>query len=158
MQVREAAASDAQAMSEVLEELVAAGTRQNRSDPSFALSHYVEHPQRLHCFVAVNDEGKVMGLQSLKMADEANPYGTRPGWGIIGTHVRPCAARSGVGSRLFEATLAAAREAGLPAIEAYIAEQNTAALNYYEAIGFRTYRRPAGIVCKVLQLSGEAIS
>lgn len=95
----------------------------------------------------------MLGFQSLKVAREGNPYETPLGWGIIGTHVRPSAARMGVGSRLFAATLQAAREARLPAIEAYIGEQNRAALAYYETLGFRTYRRSDGIVCKALRLA-----
>ncbi|HEX5258367.1 MAG TPA: GNAT family N-acetyltransferase [Sphingomicrobium sp.] len=145
-------------MSDLLEALVAAGKRVKRSDPNYALSHYIEHPHRLHCFLAINDKAEVLGFQSLKIADEGNPYGTPTGWGIIGTHVRPSAARLGVGSQLFVATRAGASTARLPAIEAYIGDQNSAALNYYEAMGFTTYRRSEGIICKVFQLTNEASS
>jgi ribosomal protein S18 acetylase RimI-like enzyme len=144
-------------MSDILEELFAAGKRSGRADASFALSHYVEHPHRLHCLLAIDGDGKVLGFQSLKIAHEGNPYGTPTGWGIIGTHVRPSAGRSGVGSALFAATLPGAREAGLPAIEAYIADQNNAALAYYDSIGFRTHRRREGIICKALDLSSAGI-
>ena len=153
MQIREAIGSDAEAMSEVLEELVAAGKRDNKSDAGYVLSHYIGHRHRLHCLLAVDDQGRLLGFQSLKIADQTNPYGTPVGWGIIGTHVRPSAARMGVGSALFAATVAGAREARLPAIEAYIGEQNSAALRYYEALGFRTYRCSDGIICKVLRLT-----
>jgi GNAT superfamily N-acetyltransferase len=153
MEVREALTSDAQAMSDVLEELLAAGKRQNRSDPAHALSHYIAHPDRLHCFVAIGEEAQILGFQSLKMAREGNAYGTAPGWGIIGTHVRPSAVRSGIGRALFAATETGARQARLPAIEAYIGDQNSAALDYYEAMGFTTYRRSEGIVCKAFWLT-----
>ena len=124
MNVREAIAADADAMSEVLEELVAAGKRTNRATSDFVRSHYLEHPHRLHCFVAIDADGRILGFQSLKLADADNAYGTPIGWGIIGTHVRPSAARRGVGSALFGETLEAARNAGLSAIEAYIGEEN----------------------------------
>jgi GNAT superfamily N-acetyltransferase len=150
--IREAEACDAEAMSDVLQELIAAGKRTRSGDRDFVLSHYIRHPQRLHCFVAV-DDGQVLGFQSLKRAEEGNPYGTVKGWGIIGTHVRPMAARRGVGSRLFAETLAGARKAKLPAIEAYIGVQNAAALSYYDALGFRTCRHPEGIICKSFMLS-----
>jgi ribosomal protein S18 acetylase RimI-like enzyme len=153
MVVREAAALDAHAMSSVLEELVAAGKRQGRADLPYTVSHYLEHPARLHCFVAADDQRRILGFQSLKLATEGNSYGTPTGWGIIGTHVSPSAARSGIGSALFDATLAGARSADLPAIEAYIGKANMAALAYYEALGFRTGRFPDGIICKVLKLS-----
>jgi ribosomal protein S18 acetylase RimI-like enzyme len=150
--IREAAVSDAEAMSDVLRELVAAGKRTTSADTDFALSHYILHPQRLHSFVAIDDHDRILGFQSLKRAHDGNPYETPVGWGIIGTHVRPSAARMGVGSRLFAATLEGAREAELPAIEAYIGEENSAALAYYEALGLRTYRRSDGIVCKSYQI------
>ena len=152
MKIREARSSDADAMGAVLEELVAEGKRAT-GDAAFALSHYIEHPQRLHCFVAVADDRTILGLQSLKRAWDGNPYGTPIGWGIIGTHVRPSAARMGVGSRLFAATLEAAGQDGLSMIEAYIGAENQAALGYYEALGFRTCRSPEGILCKALQIS-----
>jgi ribosomal protein S18 acetylase RimI-like enzyme len=59
----------------------------------------------------------------------------------------------GIGSRLFDATLASARGAGLPAIDAYIGAENVAALDYYEALGFRAYRNSDGAICKALQLA-----
>ncbi len=150
--IREAGRADCDAMSEVLEELIAAGQRVKRGDAPFALSHYIQHPHRLHCLVAIDGAGKLLGFQSLKLAHDGNPYGTPAGWGIIGTHVRPSAARAGVGSRLSASTLHAAQRDGLPAIEAYIDERNSAALAYYDAVGFQTCRRPAGIVCKCLRL------
>jgi ribosomal protein S18 acetylase RimI-like enzyme len=153
VQIREAVAADAEAMSDVLQELVTAGKRTKAADVHFVREHYLDHPHRLNCFVSVADAGTLLGFQSLKRADEGNPYETPVGWGIIGTHVRPSAARMGVGSQLFAATLEAARKAELPAIEAYIGEQNDAALAYYESLGFRTYRRSDGVVCKALQIS-----
>ena len=141
-------------MSDVLEELIAAGKRSKPGSAGFALSHYIRHPHRLHCFVAMDDSGRILGFQSLKLAHESNPYGTPAGWGIIGTHVRPSAARTGVGSRLFAATLEGARKTRLPAIEAYIGEENAAALAYYDAMGFTTTsRRPTGAICKSFHLA-----
>lgn len=153
MEIREAHLHDAAGMSEVLEELITTGKREKRGDAAFVLSHYLEHPQRLHCFVAADDHDGILGFQSLKLAHEGNTYGTPTGWGIIGTHIRPSAARSGIGSLLFAATLSASRNAMLPSIEAYIGEQNDAAVGYYEAMGFRTYRRSNGIICKALTVS-----
>jgi L-amino acid N-acyltransferase YncA len=153
MNIREAALSDVSAIADVLKELVAAGTRKKPADAAFVLSHYIEHPHRLHCFVAFDDDWKALGFQSLKVAHQGNPYDTPLGWGIIGTHVRPSAARAGVGSRLFTATIAGARRAKLPAIEACIGEQNSAALSYYEAIGFRNFRRSDGVIYKMLPIA-----
>lgn len=152
MKIREAAAADAQDMSDVLEELVSAGKRSNRADREFVLSRYITDPNRIRCSVALDEDGTILGFQSLKWAREGNPYDTPVGWGIIGTHVRPSAARRGVGRALFAASETAARDAGLTEIEAFIGSDNQAALIYYEAMGFGAYRWPDGVVAKVLRL------
>lgn len=150
--IRPATRADAEGISRVLQELVAAGKRTRPSDRAFARSQYVEPPNKVQCFVAANRDGEILGLQALSIAVEGNEYGAPSGWGLIGTHVSPRAARRGLGARLFSLTLDAAREAGLPAIEAYIGATNHEGQAYYEAMGFRTYRRPEGVVCKCLKL------
>ena len=140
-------------MSDVLEELIAAGKRSRAGDVGFVRSHYIEHPHRVQCLVALDDGGRIVGFQSLKLAHEGNSYGTPVGWGIIGTHVMTTAAGKGFGSRLFRETLKKAREANLPAIEAYIGNENAVGLAYYEALGFRAYRHSDGITCKSFQVS-----
>jgi len=152
MNIRAAVAADAAALSIVLENLVAAGKRSKNSDAAFALGHYIAHPHQVRCSVATDDEGRILGFQSLKHAFEGNPYSTPMGWGIIGTHVMPSAARQGVGSGLFASTVEAAHEAGLSDIEAYISAENKEALAYYEAMGFRTYREPDGTICKAYKV------
>jgi GNAT superfamily N-acetyltransferase len=154
MIVREATVADADGVSAVLTELVAAGKRSKASDRDFALSHYIADPQRIRCSVAVDEDGTILGFQSLKHARAGNPYDTPIGWGIIGTHVRPSAARRGVGRALFAASAAAARAAGVEKIEAFIGANNPQALTYYEAMGFRTYREPEGVVAKVFVVDG----
>jgi GNAT superfamily N-acetyltransferase len=156
VRIRSATPDDAHAISDVLEELVAAKKRAKPGDPAFVLRHYIEHPDRIQCAVAVDEDDTILGLQSLKIARETNPYGTPVGWGIIGTHVRPSAARRGVGRQLFPATLTAAQTAGLEKIEAYIGAGNEAALTYYEAMGFRTWRGEDGAICKAYDVSSVA--
>ena len=67
-------------------------------------------------------------------------------------NIRPDAARRGVGKALFAASLQAARSAKLLAIDATIGEDNQPALAYYEALGFRDYRRITDCVCKAYWL------
>ena len=155
MRIRPATPGDANAISDVLEELVAAGRRAKNSDPEFVLRHYIRHPDRVQCSVAADDDGRILGFQSLKIARESNPYDTPVGWGIIGTHVRPTAARTGVGKHLFSASQEAARASGLRKIEAFIGADNEAALTYYKAMGFRTYRREEGVICKVYEVPSQ---
>lgn len=75
-----------------------------------------------------------------------NPYDVAEGWGIIDTHIHPGAGRSGLGRRLFAASLAAARAAGLRHIDASIGVDNLPALAYYSAIGFTPHREGADTI------------
>ncbi len=149
MRTRTAVQDDATAMSQMLQKLVLAGKRTARADIAYVREHYIGHPDGLRCSVAEDEDGKLLGFQSLILAADGNPYNTPSGWGIIGTHVDPDSARSGVGRTLFEATRAAAIEAGLEKIEAFIGKDNHIAQAYYERMGFRTYRTTDVAVCKL---------
>ncbi|BCH63188.1 N-acetyltransferase [Agrobacterium vitis] len=149
MQIRPANALDAQGMSNALDEIFAAGLRKNAGDPDWVLAHYIAHRNRIECSVAQDEDGRILGFQSLRYATADNLYGTPEGWGIIGTHVSPLAARRGVGSALFRETLRAAEAFPVQNIEAAIGADNDMGLAYYEAMGFRTYRTSEGLVCKV---------
>ncbi len=148
MRIRTAVPQDAPAMSEMLQKLVAAGKRSARADVSFVQENYVGNPVGIRCSLAEDDDGNLLGFQSLIRATEGNRYNTPEGWGIIGTHVSPAAARSGVGRQLFDVTRRAAIEAGLTKIEAFISLSNEAAQAYYERMGFETYRHTDTAVCK----------
>jgi ribosomal protein S18 acetylase RimI-like enzyme len=155
MRIRIAVDDDAEAMSRMLQKLVAAGKRTARADVDFVRQHYIGHPSGIRCSLAEDDDGKLLGFQSLILATDGNPYDTPVGWGIIGTHVDPDAARGGVGRELFEVTRAAAVEAELERIEAFIGKTNEVAQAYYERMGFRTYRTTETAVCKCWSAGGE---
>ncbi len=144
---RDAKLGDVAQMSAFLKELTAAGKRKSPDDEAFVRAHYIEDAGKIRCSLAEED-GLVLGFQSLKRADIDNPYGVTSGWGIIGTHIRPSAARRGVGRALFDLSRRAASAASLPMIDATIAADNPEALAYYEAMGFRTYRTLDGSICK----------
>ena len=148
METRQAVMSDAPEINVFLQELTALGKRTMPSDQDYVRTHYVAHPDSIRCTVAQAEDGTLLGMQILKTAYKDNDYGVTPGWGIIGTHVSPKAARRGVGKALFMATHAAAIDAGLEKIDATIGATNVDGLAYYDAIGFRTYRTPDGKVCK----------
>jgi len=147
MEIRPVRIDDADDMSKVLKEIIDATGRQRQYDRDHVIELYISDPNRIECHVAVAD-GEVLGFQSLKHATEGNPYGVAVGWGIIGTHVSPRAARKGVGSALFAATRQAATVAGIIDIDASTGDNNDMGLAYYEAIGFRTYRTSPGRICK----------
>lgn len=147
MEIRPVRIDDADGMSRVLKGIIDATGRQRQYDRDHVIELYISDPNRVECHVAIAD-GEILGFQSLKHATEGNPYGVAVGWGIIGTHVSPRAARKGVGSALFAATRQAATAAGIIDIDASIGDNNDMGLAYYEAIGFRTYRTSPGRICK----------
>lgn len=152
MLIRPATSLDAQGMSDVINQIFAAGLRKTAGDPAMVLATYIEHKDRIECSVAQADDGHLLGFQSLRYARADNPYDTPEGWGIIGTHVSPLAARQGVGSALFQATARAAKAFPLREIEAAIGADNAMALGYYEAMGFRTHRTTETLNYKVYRL------
>jgi len=152
MEVRQATPQDAESMGRVLREIIAVTGRERPSDPEFVLRNYVRNPSGIRCSVAVDEGVAVLGFQSLIRAEAGNRYGVPEGWGIIGTHISPRAHRKGVGTALFASSRAAAAQAGLRKIDAYIGAANDAALRYYEAIGFRTYRETGDTIQKVFEL------
>ena len=152
LKIRTATLDDAPAMTAVQNEIFAAGLRKTPRDVETILKVYLQREDNIECTVAENSEGRILGFQSLTYARPGNPYGVEEGWGIIGTHVSPMAARQGVGSGLFRATLVAAQAAGLENIDASIGADNALGQAYYEAMGFRTYRTPEGLVCKVYRI------
>jgi len=149
MKVRPAKPADAEGMSIVLQEIIAAWRSDRPCSAEHVRTFYVEHPDRIECSVAESDKGDILGFQSLQRATEGNRWGVPPGWGVIGTYVKLGSGRQGLGTALFAATKEAARKAKLPSIDATIGEHNDLGLAYYEAMGFRTYRRQPGTISKV---------
>ena len=83
MEVRAAQTQDAEAMSALLEDLVAANMRTNPSDSNHVRAHYIHSPLNTRCSVAVDSDESILGFQSLTLANETNHYGTPVGWGTI---------------------------------------------------------------------------
>ena len=138
-----------------MNEIFEAGKRLSGADAAFVLDRYIRHPDQIQCVVAKDADGRILGFQSLKHSVSGNPYGSPVGWGVIGTHIRPSAARRGIGRRFFASTLQAARQNALPAIDATIGTANAEGLAYYEAMGFRTYRQLDGACAKVYWLEKQ---
>jgi ribosomal protein S18 acetylase RimI-like enzyme len=157
MIIRPAEATDADGMSLVLNDILIAAGRTEVRDAAYAIKRYINHPARVACSVCLDQHSKVLGFQSLKKAWEGNPYAVEPGWGIIGTHISPRAARRGVGLALFEKSLAGAIAVSLPAIDATIGDTNEPGLAYCDRLGFRTYRQFQNCTCKMYRVpaSGE---
>lgn len=131
MKVRDAVMADASGISGFLEELASLGKRNLPSDADYVRTHYIGHADKIQCAVVEDEDGTLLGLQILKITSEGNPYGIDVGWGIIGTHVKPSAARRGVGKALFAATHKAAIDAGLSRIDATIGATNLEGISCY---------------------------
>src|SRR6185295_16451213 len=93
---------------------------------------YLTGPGVLSCVVAVDsDSGRLQGFQTL-IREPHLP----DNWGDIGTFSRVDGVQKGVGSALFAATRARARELGLTAINATIRADNSGGLIFYDKMGF----------------------
>lgn len=153
MIIRPATHDDVLAMSDVLEEIKRETGRERDTNPEHVTALYLDNGASILCSVAVDEDGTLAGFQSLIVARKNNVYAVEPGWGIIGTHIRPRYARQGVGAALMAASLAAARAAGITTIDATIPENNRDGRAFYSAMGFRPYRSLAGAVGTRLDLA-----
>ena len=145
--IRQAVDADAEDMVEVQNAIYRAGLRPGPVDTATVRERYLEMSYRIACTVAEKD-GRVIAFQSLRWAWPDNPYGLAADWGIIGTHVHPEAGRSGLGRRLCEESLTAAKAVGITRIDASIGADNEAALSYYAAMGFPPYGRRGGAIAR----------
>lgn len=145
IEIRSAQPTDAEDMAEVQNAIYRAGLRSAPVDVALVRKRYLDPEHTVACTVAEQD-GRVIGFQSLIRASIENPYDVPEGWGIIGTHIHPDARRSGLGRRLFATSLAAAKTAGLKHIDASIGTDNPPALAYYSAMGFTPYRKSSDVI------------
>ena len=146
---------DARGMSLVLGEIIRTWNSNRPYDPDHVMAHYIAHPDKVACTIAIAETGEALGFQSLKIARPGNQYDVTPGLGIIGSYVCGPAAGKGVGRLLFQTTREAAKHAGLPAIDATIGAGNESGLAFYDAIGFYTYLTPTGRIRKRFDLKHD---
>lgn len=135
--IRPARRDDAGAMCAILNPLIAAGgsTAHRRPfDTARMRQHYLAPDELVSCVVAERD-GDVVGFQSLVWADD--PEDPLPeGWTVIASFVQRGLTGRGIGRAMFERTQAAAKAAGVVAMDATIRADNPAGLRYYAAMGF----------------------
>jgi L-amino acid N-acyltransferase YncA len=162
--VRPALAGDAQAMCDVINPIIAAGgttAHRHPFDAERMRAHYIAPPRAISCLVAL-EAGAVLGFQALEWSDPDWP-GEAPlpaDWAVVASFVARGAQGRGVGKALFAATLAAARKAGVTAIDATIRPENAGGLAYYAAMGFRDYATRGGSVARrfdVTPVSGAGV-
>ena len=130
MIVRFATASDVEAMTRVLNDIIAIGGTTAHEVPKLIaeVRHgYIDGPDVLASVVAEVD-GKVVGWQSVELWQ---------GEAHIGTFVQPGLQAKGAGAQMFALTCDRIREHGVTAIIASIRADNVPGLAYYARIGFR---------------------
>jgi L-amino acid N-acyltransferase YncA len=135
--VRPTVRADAPALTDLLNEIIAAGGTTAYEAPftpeAFADAH-IDGPVVITSMIAEDEDGRPMGFQILLASDKFGPA-----WGDIGTFARRGSTTRGIGSALFAATRAAAIAAGLKAINATIRADNSGGLAFYAKMGFVDY-------------------
>ncbi|MEZ5780033.1 MAG: GNAT family N-acetyltransferase [Paracoccaceae bacterium] len=107
---------------------------------------YIAPPLGISCTLA-EDGGRIVGFQALEWCDPAwtGPDRLPDDWAVIASFVAPDMQGRGIGRALWAVTQAAARDAGVTAIDATIRADNAAGLHYYGGLGFTDYARLRGI-------------
>ncbi|MBX9663320.1 GNAT family N-acetyltransferase [Novosphingobium sp.] len=144
--VRPVAADDAAELADLLNAVIAAGgttALQEPYTPEALDAAYLTGPNVHCCFVAEDEDGTLLGFQTL---------GRYPGLpedaGDIGTFARVGGTQRGIGSALFAATAKRAAELGLGAINATIRADNTGGLAFYTKQGFADHGVTPGVPLK----------
>jgi L-amino acid N-acyltransferase YncA len=136
--VRDASANDAVPLADILNAIIEAGGTTAMEEALNAVEfaeHFLRGPDVFSCAVAVDPASdEPVGFQALKR------YAELPeGWADIATFARMKPKLPGIGTALFAATKAKARQLGLVTINAAIRADNRGGLAFYEKMGFRTY-------------------
>ncbi|WP_137700924.1 GNAT family N-acetyltransferase [Marimonas lutisalis] len=141
--IRRATPADARAMAELLNAIIAQGGTTALTDPITGADlsdKMAGHGVHGVWHLAEDDDGTLLGFQWI------GPYPDLPPEACdIATFVRVGETGLGIGSRLFAATAAAARDLGYEWINANIRADNSGGLAYYQSRGFETWGRREGV-------------
>ncbi len=149
--VRRAATLDAAPLADLLNDIVAAGSKTSRTQPISTgdMARMMQTaPDRSAWHVALNRDGALRGFQYIEPSPALPPEACD-----IATFVQVGRTGLGIGSALFTATARAARALGYVWISADIRADNEGGLIYYQSRGFRDYSRRAD----VLLASGQRV-
>lgn len=135
--IRAVVGADATGMCAVLNEIIRIGGTTaitNELSPDEMREWFISGRAVVSCFVAVDDDGTILGFQALSTHDSLPA-----GWVDIATFASRSRQKSGVGSALFNHTRKAATQHGFATINATIRVVNEGGLAYYSRMGFETY-------------------
>ncbi|MEM9500236.1 MAG: GNAT family N-acetyltransferase [Pseudomonadota bacterium] len=144
IEVRPVTAADSVSLAELLNEIIELGgttALEEPFTPQQLADTYLIGPLVLNCVVAVDDgTGELIGFQTLvKNGSLPDDIGDVATFAKVGTTQR------GIGTSLFKATLARARELDLKAINATIRADNTGGLAFYSKMDFEDHDVTLGI-------------
>ena len=134
--IRRAGALDCTAMAELLNQIIARGgtTALTRPVSGDDLGAWMRSDPRAVWHIAEDDAGLLLGFQWVEPHPALGPQVAQ-----IASFARVGRTGLGIGTRLFEATRAAAKAAGYAWINAEIRADNPGGLAYYQSRGFETY-------------------
>ncbi|MBF9060767.1 GNAT family N-acetyltransferase [Rhodobacterales bacterium HKCCSP123] len=141
--VRPAHPLDAREMADILNEIIAIGGTTAMSGPidaAYFVARMRNAPGASAWHVAETEEGEILGFQWIAPGNDHLP----PDAAEIATFARPGRQGLGIGSKLFEATKAAAKRMGYAWVNANIRADNAGGLIYYQSRGFEDYGRIEG--------------
>lgn len=144
--VRPVAADDAAELADLLNAVIAAGgttALEEPFSPDWLAMSFLNGPDVLSCFVAEDEEGALLGFQTL-----VRNSGLPDGVVDIATFAKLGGTQRGIGSALFAATAKRAAELGLGAINATIRGDNTGGLAFYSKQGFIDHGVTPGVPLK----------
>ena len=140
--VRRPVALDLPDMARLLNEIIEEGgtTALTRAVTGDDLAEWMDtDPDRSAWHVALDAEERVVGFQWIEPDADLPPEATN-----IATFVQMGRTGLGIGSKLFEATRAAAKAMGFAWINANIRADNEGGLIYYQSRGFQDYGQILG--------------
>lgn len=144
--IRQLQLTDVAALLELLNEIIRAGGTTAIENPlteTEFCGYFANSDNHLFCHVAVDDDGLLLGFQSLQKHPKLPS-----GWADVATYARRTPITPGVGSALFEETRHQAAIAGIPFINATIRADNVGGLAYYSRMGFEDYSTEKAVPLK----------
>jgi L-amino acid N-acyltransferase YncA len=148
MIIRPATASDAFAMTQILNQIIAIGGTTAHETPKSAqqvLADYVTGPDVLSSVVTLVED-RLIGWQSVgRWQDEAH----------IGTFVAPDVQAKGAGAAMFALTCDTVQKAGVPYLVASIRADNEPGLRYYARMGFTDFASEPHFALSTGQIVGR---
>lgn len=133
MIIRKATSADKNAITSILNEVIAIGgttAYEQPKDPTF-FDRFITPPDNRTFLHVADVDGEVVGFQWM------NPDDT--GMGMIATFAKAGTVQRGIGSALFPQTLKCCQDAGYSLLDATIRGDNTGGLAYYSKMGFKDH-------------------